>query len=69
VSIPPRTKTLRDLCPSNQWGTDIFWQNVETAARMVICQIENPTAVPDQEAIEQMILREWLEFATEAGTA
>ncbi len=59
---------MRDLCPANQWGTDIFWLNVHSAARIIVSQIE-PTAVPDIEAIEQMIMREWLDHPTEAGTA
>lgn len=46
----------------------MFWQGVEIATQMVIAQID-PTAVPDEQAIEQMILAQWLEAYIEAGTA
>jgi hypothetical protein len=35
---------------------------------MKLSQLE-PTAMPDMDAIEQTLLADWLDFATEAGTA
>jgi hypothetical protein len=57
----------RDAC-AGQWPADQFWNSVHITTRIIVNQFE-PTAVPDIEAIEQMILRQWLDFATEAGTA
>lgn len=63
-----RVKNLRECEPHNAWPASMFWQGVEIATQMVIAQID-PTAVPDEQAIEQMILAQWLEAYIEAGTA
>jgi hypothetical protein len=57
----------RDAC-ARQWPSEAFWRDVHTAAIMKLSQLE-PTAMPDMDAIEQTLLADWLDFATEAGTA
>ena len=54
--------------PHNAWPAVMFWNGVEMAMQVIVSQIEEGP-VPSEEAIEQMILAEWLEAYIEAGTA
>ena len=54
--------------PHNAWPSGMFWNGVEMATQVIVSQIECGP-VPSEEAIEQMILSEWLEAYIEAGTA
>ena len=69
LSTSCRTKTLREhIHPGNAWNAAQFWNGVEMATMIIVGQIEQGP-VPSQEAIEQMILSEWLEAYAAAGTA
>ena len=65
-----RSKTLREYAPQphNAWPAGMFWRGVEMATQVIVSQIEHGP-VPSIEAIEQMVLSEWLEAYIEAGTA
>ncbi len=64
----PQMILRESIQPHNAWPAAMFWQGVEMATQVIVTQIE-PGPVPSTEAIEQMILREWLEHYIEAGTA
>jgi hypothetical protein len=64
-----RTKTLRDERPPlNKWRPEDFWRGVHVVSLMVMAQIE-PTAVPDADQLEDVILYNILNEVNEAGTA
>lgn len=52
---------------SNQWPADAFWHHVHAASQIVGAELT--MVKPDDSAIEQMILKSWLEYAHPAGMA
>lgn len=60
--------TQRELCPSNAGGSDVFWANVRMTVHIASAQIDHTTNI-DTDKLENMVLREWLAFMSEAGTA
>lgn len=69
ANIQRPSKILRDVCTANQWASDVFWQNLHLSVKIAEAQLNVVLDDETETRVEQVILAEWLDYATEAGTA
>lgn len=60
---------MNNICPANQWATDVFWRHCHMNIRMLEAQLGRTFDETIESRLEQMYLRDMLDYATEAGTA
>lgn len=60
---------MRDVCAANQWAADVFWQNVHLSIKIAEAQLNMVLDEETEARVEKTILAEWLDYATEAGSA
>ena len=72
---PPHPNTARptltrlDPCLANQWAAEVFWQNVHLSVKIAEAQLNMKLDEVTEARVENTILAEWLDYATEAGNA